>query len=144
MDEHLSKQPAPHQNVKVALAMVELWNAGQRGSELVEDYCDPAIELRSPFSSVAGEPYRGYDGISKWARDVDDQFSEWRVDVAEARAVGDRVIVVSTIEVRGRVSDLTMSLPAAAIIEFGADRRISRIQIYTDVDEALGIMGLTR
>jgi len=139
--ESPEEQAVPPEKLEVARAMVELWNAGHRSSEAIQDYCDPEIELRSPFSSVAGEPYRGYAGISKWALDVDDQFSEWRIRVGEARPVGNRVVVISTIDVRGRGSDLTMSFPAAAIIEFGENRLINRIDIYTDVDEALGAVG---
>jgi hypothetical protein len=35
-----------------------------------------AVELESPFSSVVGEPYRGYAGIEQWMHDLDEQFAE--------------------------------------------------------------------
>ena len=54
------------------------------------------------------------------------------------------MILISTVDARGRVSELTMSFPAACVLDFGADRRITRIHIYSDVGEALESMGLER
>lgn len=132
----------PESSIELARAFVGLWNAGERSLDAIERYCDPDVELRSPFSSVIGEPYRGHAGVQAWAQDVDDQFSQWSLSVDSTRSVGDRVIVISTVDARGRVSGLTMSFAAACVLEFGPDRRIARIHIYSDVDEGLKSVGL--
>ena len=126
-----------HENADNARAMLERWTAGDRSAETIARYCAPTIELRSPFSSVIGEPYRGYTGVERWSRDIDDQFAEWSILVDEVRQEGDRVLILSTVEVRGRVSDLAMSFAAAATFEFGTDHRVTALRIYSDVQEAL-------
>jgi hypothetical protein len=50
-----------------------------RDFAVLPEYVDPAIELESPFSSVVGEPYRGYAGIEQWTRDIDEQFIQWSI-----------------------------------------------------------------
>jgi hypothetical protein len=49
--------------VDLVREMFGLWNAGDRDFSVLPEYVDPVIELESPFSSVVGEPYRGYAGI---------------------------------------------------------------------------------
>ena len=77
----------PEDSLELARAFVELWNAGERSLEAIERYCDPDVELRSPFSSVIGEPYRGHAGVQSWAQDVDDQFSRWSLSVSHSRTI---------------------------------------------------------
>ena len=71
------KVNVPDSNLELARAFVGLWNAGERSLGDRARCCDPDVELRSPFSSVVGEPYRGHAGVQRWAQDVDDQFSRW-------------------------------------------------------------------
>ena len=104
---------------------------------------DPAIELRSPFSSVAGEPYRGYEGIEQWARDIDEQFSQWRMDLDGVTMHEGRALALATVRVRGRGSDLELRQETAAVAEFAADGRIARIDIFIDVDAARAAVGLS-
>ena len=78
------------ENVEAMYALVDRWNTGER--DLVADYCDPTFELQSPFSSVVGEPYRGYAGIEQWAPDVDEQFAEWHISLDEVRQIRQPVI----------------------------------------------------
>ena len=39
-----------HERIELALGLVELWNAGTRGAETIARFCDPEVELRTPFS----------------------------------------------------------------------------------------------
>src|SRR5437868_2296069 len=92
------------ENVEAVRALIAHWNAGDRDLERLSEYLDPAIELESPFSSVVGEPYRGYAGIEQWMQDVDDQFAEWVIGVDDTRQIGDTVIAIATVNTRGRAS----------------------------------------
>jgi SnoaL-like domain len=65
--------------VEIIRAALEAWNAGDRSEETLSRYCDPSVTLHSPFSEMSGEPYRGYAGLQRWMRDIDEQFSEWRI-----------------------------------------------------------------
>jgi len=130
--------------VDIVLALYEHWNAGDHGAELFPDYFDPAIELESPFSAVAGEPYRGYAGMEQWVGDLDEQFSLWSISPHEVREIDNRVLALTTVRARGRASDITLEFPSAGVLDFGGDDRLTRIRIYLDVDEALKAVGVER
>ena len=128
------------QNVQTIQTLVDLWNAGERN--LSEMYFDPAIELESPFSSVVGVPYRGHAGIEQWTRDVDEQFSEWRLRLDDVRDLADEVIAIGGVQGRGRASGVVFAFPAAVVASFASGGVITRIRIYLDIEEALEAVGL--
>jgi ketosteroid isomerase-like protein len=127
-------------NGEVARALNKLWNEGVR--DIPTEYLDPAVELESPFSSVSGQPYRGYTGIKEWVGDVDEQFSEWQNRLDDVREVGNAVITVGVLHGRGRGSGIEFDQPCALVMDFGSDNRITRVRIYWDVDAALKAVGL--
>jgi SnoaL-like domain len=128
--------------VEIVRALFERWNAGQHSAEAFPDYFDPAIQLESPFSSIRGEPYRGYAGIEEWVRDQDEQFAVWSITPEELRQIGSQVLAITTVEARGRASDITLHFRAAAVVDFASDQRLKRVRIYTDVDEGRKVVGL--
>ncbi len=123
------------ENVEVVRALVELWNAGVR--EVPTEYLDPGIELETPFSSVSGEPYRGYAGIERWLLDVDEQFSLWRIHLDDVRGAGDTVITIGGIHGKGRGSGIEFDQANVLVAEFTADHRLIRGRIDLDVDATL-------
>ena len=123
-------------------ALIEQWNAGDRDVDLLSQSVDPAIELESPLSSLAGEPYRGYSGLERWMRDLDEQFAEWAINVDEVRQVRETVVAIVTINARGRASGAPLEFDAASVLDFGSDHRLIRVHIYPDVEEALNAVGL--
>lgn len=122
--------------------LIGRWNAGDHDPVELPQYVDSAFELESPLSSVVGEPYRGYAGLEQWARDLDEQFAEWAIGLEDAREVGNQVITIATIDARGRASDIALRFRAASVFDFGSDDRVTRLRIYSDVDEALKVVGL--
>ena len=122
--------------------LIGRWNAGDHDPEDLPEYVDSAFELESPFASVVGEPYRGYAGIEQWARDLDEQFAEWSIGLDDVRQIGNQVIAISTVDARGRASDVTLRFRSASIFDFASDDRVTRLRIYSDVDEALKAVGL--
>jgi hypothetical protein len=128
------------ENVEVVRALAEHWNAGVRS--VLTEYLDPAVELETPFSSVAGTPYRGFAGIEQWLRDIDEQFSEWQSRHDDVREVGHTVIVIGSVHARGRASGIEFDLPYALVADFGSDHRIIRVRIHTDINAALEAVGL--
>jgi ketosteroid isomerase-like protein len=120
--------------------LFERWNAGDRSIPPAD--LDPAVELESPLSSVLGRPYRGQAGIAQWIRDVDEQFAEWRLRVDDVREVGNAVIAIGGIHLRGRNSGVALDQPGAWVVEFGSDHRITRVRIYLEADAALKAVGI--
>jgi hypothetical protein len=129
-------------HAEIVGAIIDRWNAGERRVESLSRYFDPAIELESPLSSVVGEPYRGYAGLERWARELDEQFAEWHVSVDDLRRIDDQVIAIVSVNARGRASDIPLQFPSAIVHQFGKDHRVKRIRIYPDVNEALEALGL--
>ena len=130
------------ENVDILRAVADHWNAGDRDLTTIAAYFDPAIELESPFSSVAGEPYRGHAGLEQWGRDVDEQFAEWSIALGDIRVAGNAVIAMSHIYGRGRASGVVVDFPCAAVACFGSHHLITRVRIYLEVGEALRAVGL--
>ena len=130
------------QNVELIRTLIAQWNAGDRHLERSYAYVDPAIELESPISSLVGEPYRGYAGIEKWMRELDEQFAEWAITVDDMRQVGERVVAIVTVSGRGRASGAPLEFASASVFDFGSDHRVMRVHIYPDVQEALKAVGL--
>jgi hypothetical protein len=122
-------------NVAVLHRFIGLWNSGD--AELAVDMLAPGFELHSPFSSVAGEPYRGADGYRRWQGEIVDQFEVWRIDPIEIRVLGeDRLVAIGSVHVRGRGSGIELDQPAAAVVDF-RDGLVSRVSIHLDEAEAL-------
>jgi SnoaL-like domain len=132
------------EDVEMVRALVGLWNMGDRGAlaRSLTEYCDPAIELEGPLSSVSGEPYRGYAGIERWVRDLDEQFLQWRISIDDVQQAGDQVIAVATVDARGRASDVALHFASATVARFGSDHRVTRVRIYPDVNDARRAVGL--
>ncbi len=129
------------ENVEILRALADQWNAGVRS--VPTEHFDPAVEVESPFSSVSGEPYRGYAGVEQWVRDIDEQFAEWRIDLDDVREARNSVIAIATIRGRGRASGIAFQFSPAMVAWFGSDDRITRGRIYLDVNEALEAVGLS-
>ena len=130
--------------LEIVRAIVERWNYGERGLEVVADYFDPTFDMESPLASVRGEPYRGYPGLEQWAQDLDEQFVEWGIGLDDIRSIGGQVVVIGTVDARGRASGVTMRLSTASVWDFDADDRVTHIRIYSDRDEALTAVGLEK
>jgi hypothetical protein len=128
--------------VEVVRMLIERWNAGDHDAEDLPEYVDPAFELESPLSSVSGEPYRGYAGYEQWSLDLDEQFAEWSIELEDVRQIGNQVVTIATIDARGRASDVALRFRSASVLDFGSDERVTRLHIYSDVDEALKAVGL--
>jgi ketosteroid isomerase-like protein len=86
--------------VELIRAMFETWNTGARGLAVLREYLDPGIELEGPLSSVLGAPYRGYEGIEQWTRDIDEHFSQWSIRPEDVREIGDRVMATVNVTAR--------------------------------------------
>lgn len=128
------------EQIDVLRTVFELWNADDYDAIL--EHLDPAVQLESPLSSVAGEPYRGHAGIMDWRRDLYEQFAEWRLTVDSFREVGNAVIAVGHIALRGRGSGVSFDQRTAWVADFGADHRMTRLRVFLEVDAALRAVGL--
>jgi len=129
------------ENVEIVRALFES-SVSELSFSSVSKYFDPLIELESPVSSVVGEPFRGYAGMERWRREVDEQFAEWHMSLDDVRALGNQVIAIGSVNGRGRASGIALAFRSAIVVRFGGDGLITRVRIYPDVNEALKAVGL--
>lgn len=114
------------------------WNAGER--QVYPDLTHPDIELHTRFAMLGGEPYRGYEGIRQWMRDIDEQFGQWRLEITEIREQGDRMLVLGSIHIRGRESGVELDQPIGWIWDFRDDKFV-RLETQLSHDEAIEAAG---
>ncbi len=127
-------------NLDTARAAVEAWNEG-RAEEVVE-LLHPAVEIETPFSSLAGTPYVGVEGYRRWLADIRQQFESFALRLDELRAIGEtRVVVIGAAQVRGRGSGVELVQPAVSIVDF-SEGRMSRLHIHLDTAAGLRAAGL--
>jgi limonene-1,2-epoxide hydrolase len=131
-----------HARAERVRSLVERWNSGDRSTATLRAYFHPTVEMQSPLAAVSGEAYRGYAGLERWMRDLDDQFAEWRMSADDVREVGKQVIAIATIDARGRASDVPLRFPSAGVFGFDSDDRVTQVRIYADVNEGLKAVGL--
>jgi ketosteroid isomerase-like protein len=107
------------------------WNSGDR--EVRADQIDPEVEIHSALTQAV---YRGYDGAERWMREIDDQFSDWRVELDTIDEPRDGTVVATgAISMRGRQSGLDLHQPAGWVIEV-RDGRMYRLHNFVEPEEA--------
>jgi ketosteroid isomerase-like protein len=73
-----------------------------------------------PFltARVEGDPgYHGHNGIRAWFEDVDEMYSEIRVELGDSRAVGERLLVLGQMTATGRDSGAEVNSEVGWLVE---------------------------
>jgi len=127
-------------NLATVHTAVKAWNEDR--AEEVVTLLHPAVEIETPFSSLAGPPYVGIDGYRRWLADIRQQFESFELRVEELRAVGDaRVVAIGAVHVRGRGSGVELVQQAVGIVDFD-DGQMRRLQIQLDPAAGSSAAGL--
>ena len=107
------------------------WNSGDR--EVRPDQIDPEVEIHSALTNAV---YRGHEGAGRWMREIDEQFSDWRIELEGVNELQEDLVVASgSISMRGRQSGLDLVQPAGWVVEL-RDGRLYRLRNFVDPDEA--------
>jgi len=113
--------------------------------EAMLEELDAAVEWYDAVPMMLGGKttvYRGHDGVRDLWRDLDDVWEERRVEFAEIREVGDRVLATGRLYARGKGNGAATESPYCVVCGFEKDKVI-RVQTYLDADEALEAAGLS-
>ena len=124
-------------NIEMAKSWLDRWNRGER--TLPEDEIHADVEVVSRFRP---EPYRRSEGIRLWTAEIDEHFEEWRIVVDDWRDVGEDVVALGQIQLRGRSSAVQFDQPAGAIFEI-SDVKLSRLRLFNSHKETLEAAGLS-
>jgi ketosteroid isomerase-like protein len=104
-------------------------------------YSTEDIELVPATGMIEGT-YRGRSGIERFFADLSDVAVDIELSVDHVEPVGDRVLSFESGSGTGRVSEVGLEVPFTSIYEF-RDRRISRVRVFLDRQEALKAVGLS-
>jgi ketosteroid isomerase-like protein len=122
-------------HAQVVRTVFDSFNAGD--FEVRPETTHPDIEIVTETTRLAGEPYRGHEGVRLWIQETFEAFSEWTIAMDEVEELGpDRVLAVGTLHLLGRESGVTVDLPCAWIFDFEGSL-CTRLETFPNrVDEA--------
>lgn len=126
------------EDVDVFRGTVEAINAGD--VEAVLALVTEDVVITAARSAVQGD-YRGYDGVRRFAADNDESFELFHVNLDDVRDLGDRVLAIGTIRIRGRGGGVETDVPMAGVAVVKAGK-LSRWEDFRDRRLALEAVGL--
>jgi len=98
------------------------WNAGEREPDDTIMAADLEVH-----SALAGQVYRGEEGLREWIGEIDQQFDSWQLGVDEVVELEPGSLIVhGSIAARGRQSGLDLDQPASWLVGV-RDGRVSRL-----------------
>jgi ketosteroid isomerase-like protein len=98
------------------------------------------VVIKAARSGVEGD-YRGHDGVRKWFADNADNFAVFRLSYDDVRDLGDRVLAIGTIHIRGKGSGIETDIPTAGVARF-RDGRATSWEDFRERRLALEAVGL--
>ena len=131
------------ENVEAFKRALDAGNRGDVEAGLKE--LDPEVEWHPALlTSLEAEAtvYRGHDGVREWVRTVSETFSERHTEIKEIRDLGDRIVAIGRIRMRGEGSGAETESPIAYLVEY-RDGKATQVRSYLDPQEALEAAGLS-
>ena len=129
------------ENVERAYRAVDAFNRRDLGSYLA--LIDPEVEFTPYEVGVqGGGPYRGHAGVRSWWEDSFAVLPDFRAEVYEIRALGDRTFVRGDIRAHGAGSGAPADRPLWLAVEWRDGRVVWWYSFGTEA-EALEAVGLS-
>jgi ketosteroid isomerase-like protein len=124
-------------------ALEQLMDALGRGDvDEVLSLVTEDVEWIAARSAVEGV-FHGHDGMRRFCSDNAQSFEVFRLGTSEElRDLGDRVLAVGTLHIRGRGSGVEMEIPVAGVATFDGGR-LRRWEDFRDRALALEAAGLS-
>ena len=117
----------------------------RRDVEAMLEEVDADVEWHSAIlGSLRGEAavYRGHEGVRELFRDLYEAFSDFRIEYAEIRDLGDRIFAIGRWVTCGEESGVETTQPLAVVADLKNGKAI-HVRIYLDPKEALEAVGLS-
>jgi hypothetical protein len=128
------------ENVEAARAFVDAVNRGD--AEAALRGCHPEL-IFEPLRTATEGAFVGHDGMRAFLTDTWTTFDVFRVDMGDLRDLGDRVLGIGTIRIRGRGSGVETDIQTAAIAQY-RDGLMWRYKDYGEARLALEAAGSSR
>jgi ketosteroid isomerase-like protein len=89
-----------------------------------------------PFrAQLEGSAYREHDGVRRFLRDMDEDWSAFRIDPIEMTEHGNSVLSIGRVRGTGRGSGVDIDFVAGFVFEL-EDGLVKRLMSYNDPDDA--------
>ncbi len=125
-------------NVDAFLRGVEASNRGEPEAAL-ETVSEDVVFL--PARSAVEGGYHGHDGMRRFWADNEESFEVFQAEFTDVRDLGDRVLAIGTVHIRGRGGGVDIEIPAAAVATF-EDGKMTRWEDFRERALALEAVGL--
>jgi ketosteroid isomerase-like protein len=127
------------ETVALAYQWREAFNRGDLDWML--EHSDEEVEF-VPLRAKTEGVFHGHDGVRRFWKDTLESFEVFQSgELFEVHDLGDRVLWIGTIRVKGRGSGIETEVPTASIAAF-RDGLLVHFKDYGDRDEALAAAGL--
>jgi len=126
------------ENVVAFLAVMQAINCGE-----VEGVLRASAEdcVLLPLRSAVAGGFHGHDGIRELFADSAETFEVFQVDWRDVRDLGDQVLAIGTVHLRGRGGGVETDIPTAGVAIF-RDGKLTAWQDFGDRRAALKAVGL--
>ena len=128
------------ENVEIVRKSLEAFQRGE--FDLATEPWDPAGEwIPAMAGAVEDKVYRGHADLRRYFEELFESFSEVRPDDMEFRDLGNRVLALYRLSVRGRDSGVAIDQPGGTVYELRGGK-IVHGRSYLSHGEALRAVGL--
>ncbi len=132
----------PRDKVEVARRATDAYN-DRDVDGLFAELATPDFEWWPALTAAyEGGCYQGREGVERFIADTGETWEELQSVPEEFRDLGDRVLLLGRLRVRGKASGVPVDQPFAGIFEFRGDR-IWRYRAYFNHAEGLRAAGLS-
>ncbi len=124
--------------------MARLFEAfGRRDLESTLELVHPEVVFEPMTAAVtrAGEPYRGHEGIRRYAQDVESHWEVLTVHPAQIRAAGCAVVALGLVSGRGPGGSF-QDAPTTWVVKF-RDGLVAHAQIFSDARNVVNALAET-
>lgn len=128
----------------IALVRRGLEAINRRDIETVLSFCHPEVELvPSLVGGIEGTTFRGREGYRRWFEQQSELYDEVIFELRDIRAVGDQVVALYDVRVRGAGSGIELESPRAAVFTIEGAQLTRQIGYESQADalRAVGLAG---
>jgi hypothetical protein len=117
---------------------VDAYNSRQLEAQI--ELFDPEIELVPVRAVLEDTIYRGHDGVKRFARDLEESWSEAHVELLELEVRGEQAVSIGCVRLKGRSSGAVTEVTGAAAWSM-RDERLLRMAYHPTVQDARSELG---
>jgi ketosteroid isomerase-like protein len=130
------------ENIEIPRRIMDAYNRGDIASFL--EHLDPDVEWIPILATLEGRVYRGRAGVRRWLEELARDWEYFEPLYERFYDLGDVVLILGRWRARGRVSGVELeNQPGAWVYEI-KDGKAVRMRTFTNRDEALEAVGMSK